>query len=88
MRILAQQRSQVRNLETDHVFPCIEPMELFCSAHSNELYKDAAFPNDLVRQIVSDPTQINDLLLTAVQKDIALRGYSKPRLETVATTAA
>jgi hypothetical protein len=55
-------------------------------AHSNELYKDAAFPNDLVRQIVSDPTQINDLFLTAVQKDIALRGYSKPDLKTVVTT--
>jgi len=57
-------------------------------AHSNELYKDAAFPNDLVRQIVSDPTQINDLFLTAAQKDIALRGYSRPGSKGVATTIA
>ncbi|KAH8084733.1 efflux pump antibiotic resistance protein [Filobasidium floriforme] len=50
---------------------------LLNNAVKNELYRDANFPNDMVRQIVSDPTQINDLVLSAEQKTIALRGYTQ-----------
>lgn len=48
-----------------------------CFVRRNELYRDDNFPNSMVRQIVSDPTQINDLVLSAEQKTIALRGYSQ-----------